>query len=227
VTSVPGAFQSIAATGTPVAAGSTALLSTGASCNNCVDNVDVALDFSRTTPVGRAVKIGNTLYGTTANPLHVDSNGYVSLSTTTSTGTNAVLPSTTNPNGEFAVWWDDLAANPLTNSGVYWKQFDPDGVANSGDEYTLISWENWKRSSTTDTSNLNFQMKILEATGSVEFHYGSMTSSMTYYYNGAEATVWVESIDGTMALPVSTNPWSINQAGMIPANTGYRFTYSP
>jgi hypothetical protein len=100
-----------------------------------------------------------------------------------------------------------------------WQQFDPDGVANSGDEYTLVSWENWKRYG--QTTSLNFQVKFLEATGDIEFHYGAMTGP-TDYVSGKNATAWVENAIGTGAAAISTKT-----ANSIAPNSGYHFTWAP
>ena len=210
MTPIPGAFQSIASTGTAI----TGLVSTGT--NNSIDTVSRTVDF--TAAGGREVRIGRAVYGNAANPLRVDSNGYITLSSTSNTGGNHSTPTTSGPNGTLAIFWDDLAANATTlgPSAVYWQQFDQDGTPASGDEYTLISWENWKAFGSD--GSLNFQIKIIEATGSVEYHYGSMTSATAIYANGTNATVWFESLDGRAALPVS-----VNQPNIQP-NTGYRFT---
>ena len=214
LTSIPSEFTPIAATGT----GISGMISTGTV--NSIDTVSKTVDFTATG--GRAIRIGQAVYGNATTPLRVDSNGYITLSSTSNTGSNDTKPSTSGPNGTLAIFWDDLAANTTTNgpSGVYWQQFDPNPLA-SGDEYTLISWENWRRwasSTGTITSSLNFQIKVIEATGDVEYHYGSMTSSNGTYSNGTEATVWLESLDGTTALPVSVNQPNIQ------SNTAYRFT---
>jgi hypothetical protein len=121
-----------------------------------------------------------------------------------------------------AVYWDDLAGNagtPAVPSGVYWQQFDPDGTPGTGDEYTLISWENL--TSYYTTGSLNFQVKFLEGSGSVEYHYGTITQASSSYANGLSATAWLESVDGLLALPISVN------SALLTSNNGYRFTYTP
>jgi hypothetical protein len=117
--------------------------------------------------------------------------------------------------GAIAPFWDDLIGN-ASNSKVLWQQFDPDGVANSGDEYTLVSWENWRRN--TQTTSLNFQVKFFEASGDLEFNYGVMTGAAVWL-NGSQATVWLEDPTGTEALAVSTHT-----ANTITANSGFHFT---
>ena len=208
---------------TPIAATGTALISS--TTLNGQDTVTRQIDF--VAAGGRAVKIGGALWGTAAQPLSVSSNGWVALGNTTSSSSTAgATPVTGVPNGLLALFWDDLsgnlgtAANP---SGVYWKQFDPDATPNSGDEYTLISWENWRRysGSASTTSNLNFQVKILEATGDLEVHYGTMQSSTAGHSNGTDAASWLESADGSWALTIGSNELWVQQ------NAGWKYTYRP
>ena len=208
---------------TPIAATGTALLSS--TTLNGHDDVTVPVNF--VAAGGRAVKVGGSLWGTTAQPVSVSSNGWVALGNVTSTSSSGTTnPGTSDPNGLLALFWDNLSGNVGTTanpSGVYWQQFDPDATPNSGDEYTLISWENWRRysSSATTTSNLNFQVKILEATGDLEVHYGTMQSSSVGYWNGTDAASWLESADGTWALTIGSNDLWVKQ------NAGWKYTYLP
>ena len=210
---IPSAFQPIAATGTAIWSSTTL---------GAQDDVHKGIDFTATG--GRAVTIRGATVGNATQNLWVSSNGWISLSTQTSSYLgNPVRPETGAPNNLFAIFWDDLEGNAGTTanpSGVYWQQFDPDGTPSSGDEYTLISWENWARNA--QTASLNFQIKIEEATGFVEFHYGSMTAGDMAYANGLNASAWMETADGTTALAIGAN-----QAGFIQSNTAYRFTYTP
>jgi hypothetical protein len=100
---------------------------------------------------------------------------------------------------------------------VYWQQFDPDGVPASGDEYTVVSWEKMKHWFVTP-STVNFQVKMFEATGDIEFHYGVMDLSDPSYRNGRSATVWVETEDGKYAVAPS-----ILQPNVLPG-MGFRYT---
>jgi hypothetical protein len=122
------------------------------------------------------------------------------------------------------VFWGDLGGNATQPSGVYWQQFDPDNNPSSGDEYTLISWENWKMKGAV--TSLNFQLKILEGTGSIEYQYGDMTAqspaSAPLWASGSAATIWLESLDAKYAMPIC-----IYKQNAIQPHTGYRFTYTP
>jgi hypothetical protein len=99
-------------------------------------------------------------------------------------------------------------------------QFDPDTTPDTGDEYTLISWENWRHRSIV--GSLNFQVKFL-ASGSFEYHFGTMSSSENYA-NGGTATSGYEPADGKAALLINAD--SSTSPGIAP-NTGLRFTYAP
>jgi hypothetical protein len=213
LTTVPAAFQYIYNTGRAVPG----LLSTG---SYSIMNVDSGLDF--TAYGGRAIKIGGVLYGNATNKLNVDSNGYISLSSNNSTGTNVSLPTSAVPNGLIAPWWNTLsglALGGLIPSGVYWQQFDPNGIPGDVDDYTLISWENWGQYNVQ--GRLDFQVKFYEATGNIEYYYGTHSNGVAAQYtDGSMATIWMESLDGRVALPISVNhPFD--------ASVGYRFTYAP
>jgi hypothetical protein len=183
------------------------------------------LDFAAPdfATVGTNLQIGWVKFeGQSVSSLYVSSNGWISkTSPPASNPSPKTLPNTsTQPIGGIAPFWDDLVGNGGgANSKVVWQQFDPDGVANSGDEYTLVSWENWARSG--QTTSLNFQVKFMEATGNIEFHYGPMTGPADYT-TGKFATAWIEHSSGKSAMAISTlTPNSIQP------NTSYRFTWSP
>ena len=208
----PNGFTSIAATGTAI------IRSTS---NNDQDYGTASVNF--VSAGGRAVKIGNSLWGDTTNVLTVNANGWISMGASSDTSTYAgAVPTTSTPNSVLAVFWDDLAGNagtPAAPSGVYWQQFDPDATPNTGDEYTIVSWENWK--AYHSNGSLNFQVKFLEGTGDVEFHYGTMQSTDSKYANGLEAAAWLESATGHLALTIGAlEPW-------VQENSGWKFTYAP
>ena len=214
---VPAGFQPIAQTGTAI------LSSTSV---NQHDTANRQLNF--VAAGGRAVKIGDAFWGDATQPLSVCSNGWVALGSTTNCSSSGdANPSTSAPNSILALFWDDLSGNAgttATPSGVYWQQFDPDATPDSGDEYTLISFENWRRwasSTSGNNSNLNFQLKILEATGEVEFHYGTMQSTLASHSNGSDAAAWLESADGTTAVAIGSNELWVRE------NSAWRFTYTP
>jgi hypothetical protein len=147
--------------------------------------------------------------------LYVNTNGFISPTAYTCTGTscydvNPTVPTpAAAPFATIAPYWDDLVSPK-----VFWKFRDPDGIPGTLDEYTIISWEGAARK-TTATDNLNFQVKFF-ATGNIEFHYGTMTGD-----NGSGATTWLEDATSSAAWIYNANS---NTTPGIAANSAIRFT---
>jgi hypothetical protein len=203
---IPGGFVSIASTGTQLLRGLD-----GTSVTN-----SRVVQATLTRPV--------SVWGRSVTEVTVSSNGFLTIDPTTATGDfNKSLPSTTAPIGTLAVFWDNLQGNLTPGSGVYLEAQDPDGVPASGDERTIVSWEDWAIVSTTVTTSLSFQVHLL-ANGDIEYHYGPMSGSTGTTFQGSSATVWLEDRFGRGALA-----WSVNSATApgIAANTGVRFTRTP
>ncbi len=176
------------------------------------------------------------LFGATVSALSVGSNGWLAARTITCAsatncyGTNRTTPVPgSEPFGLVAPFWDDLAA--ITGSGgtqgsLLMLQKDPDGTPANGDEYTIVSWENWRlmTASTTETSSLNFQVKLF-ANGNVEYHYAGMTASLNATISkGSSATSWLELPSGAAAVKVNIN--SSTAPGIDP-NSGWKFSWAP
>ncbi len=202
------------------------ILTSGAAISGLSDTADSAVG---TLALPRPVRI----FGALRSTLYVSSNGFIALtSPADSATTNNPTVATTSPNGVLAPFWDDLIGQSGTNTngqpcGIRWQQFDPDGTPASGDEYTLVSWENWKIwTSSAGVNSVNFQVKFLEATGDIEFHYGTMSSngSSPALVNGSSATTWLENGTGTAALVYNVN--SATSPGIAP-DSGIRFSYAP
>jgi hypothetical protein len=203
---IAGNFQSIASTGTTLLRGA--------------DGPTVTNTAVVTAPLARPL----TLFGRTITELYVSSNGFVTLDANTAAGDfNKSLPSTTAPIGTLAVFWDNLQGTLQPGSGVFIEQQDPDGTPASGDERTIVSWEDWAVVSTTVTTSLSFQLHVL-ANGDLEYHYGAMSGSTGTTFQGSSATVWLEDRFGRGALAYSVN--SATAPGIAP-NTGVRFVFAP
>ncbi len=176
-----------------------------------------AHDTYQSVTLGRPVN----LFGQPRSQLWVSAEGFVSfVSISESHYSNPTTVTTSNPNGVLAAFWDDL--NPGSGN-VYWQQFDPDATPASGDEYTVISWENWR---VLSGGALNFQIVIREGTGDIEYHYGAMSSTDTGGARslGSSATTWLENEAGTAAISYNVN--STSAPGIQP-NTGLIFVYTP
>jgi len=194
-------FQPIAMTGTALA--------TTTSTTGAVFTVNLA------TPI--------RYYGADVSTLYVSQHGWISTTAiTAATSTNRTTPTSTAPLGSIAPFWDILST-PAAGTGLYWQQFDPDSTPASGDEFTVVSWEGFRASSTT-TYNLNFQVQF-RANGAIEYHYGAMTNSSTSgtLHQGSSATSWLESRDNLAALAINIS--SVTPG--IQPNTAFRFSYVP
>lgn len=210
--STPG-FESIAATGTPVGFGSS------------FDDTVIALTLP--SPV--------RLFGASFTVLRVSSNGWLSPSATatSSTSFNKTLPSQNEPVASVAPFWDDLQSAPASTDGgygtvgIFFRQTDPDSTPNTGDETTLVSWENAKVFGTANADTLlNFQVKFLP-NGDLEFHYGRLSGNTTTS-RGSGATAWLEDRFGTSAVPifVGTGAAPAADAGLS-SGTSFKYTYTP
>jgi len=142
-------------------------------------------------------------FGTDHNAVRVSTDGYVSLDSavTSTTSTNAAMPTTSSPKIHLAPFWDNL--HTRTNGRVHAGQV--------GSEY-VFQWSSMSMttgSSATDEHNLNFQV-VLRADGSFEYRYGLMagratTSSSCYptpadctnEANGSAATIGYQNFTGT------------------------------
>jgi hypothetical protein len=137
------------------------------------------------------------------------------------TSPTSITSTSKMPVGAIAPFWDDLDVN--AGGGIYWARRTPNITANDG--YTVVSWENVKRVSSTETYALNFQIKFFD-TGNIEFHYGTMSgtggSGTTASDNakGLHATTWLEVPEGGVGFTVNVNSTS---PGVAPS-AGYRFT---
>ncbi len=194
----PNGFQSIGATGTQLTSIS-------------------AHDTFQSVTLPRPVSI----FGQPRSQLWVSSEGFVSfVSITESHYANPTTVGTGAPNGVLAPFWDDLQPG---QGRVYWQQFDPDATPASGDEYTVISWENWRVGS---GGGIDFQVVIREGSGDIEYHYGAMTSTDTGGARalGSSATTLLENEAGTAGAIYNVN--STNAPGIQP-NTGLRFAFTP
>lgn len=134
--------------------------------------------------------------------------------------TNATLPSTTlAPKAVIAPFWDDLQTGANTNppSNMYWKRIEPGVDPLTPARHWIFQWANMNHFAGSPPDDVNFEVKLFED-GTIEFHYGTMTSgNSNNYANGNSATAWIMTPDGTAALPIS-----INQPNIQP-NTAYRF----
>ncbi|MGV3624576.1 MAG: hypothetical protein ACO1OB_27400, partial [Archangium sp.] len=155
------------------------------------------------------------LFGTPISRLSISANGYMLTSIeTTGANENKVVASSTRA-GSVAVFWDDLKAG--VGGNTYWKLFEPGEDPLTPARHWIVQWKKYTYW-TGGPDDMNFEAKLFED-GTVEYHFGVMTSgSSLNYANGNSATVWLENPAGTQALVVGASQ------PVIAPNTAYRFT---
>ncbi len=143
-------------------------------------------------------------FGMTFSSVGISTNGFITFNAITTAGlSNKSSPSSSEPRGTLAVFWDDL---DTLNGSVF--------IARRGNR-TVIQWSH-ANPYLSPSSDINFEIKLFDD-GTVEYHYGEMIGTGTDV-RGNSATVWLENPAGTTALPIS-----INQP-LIAPQTAYRFT---
>jgi len=147
-------------------------------------------------------------WGVTYTSIGVSTNGLaVFPSLTTSYTGNNTTPAPAAPNSVIAPFWDDLDGDASDAHISAW---------NNGDRF-IVSWEHWNPY--LDEADLNFQIHFIYGSNIIEYHYGTMEDSDDPGRGGGnDATIWLESPDGNIAIP-----YSVNQNN-ITSNMGLRFS---
>ena len=162
-----------------------------------------------------------TYFGTPTVDAKLCTNGFLTLGVATlptatfNYSSNDAAVATSNPNGVVAPFWDDLLRDS-TGKNAMWRETDR----------TIISWEGYSHFDAQSSTRINMQVHLLDS-GTIEFHYGdlsssSLTQSTIDLVTGSTATIWLEQQDG-VAATVS----SINRPNSVAPNSGIRFTPRP
>jgi hypothetical protein len=110
-----------------------------------------------------------TYAGTAFTQFQVSTNGFIRLGTglAAATATDALSGTL---RGIIAPLWDDLAVGTTATDVTY-------QVSGSSGSYVLtVEWKNVKWNKTAGAANAEFQVKLYQATGKIEFIYGAMTT---------------------------------------------------
>ena len=190
VASSPNAFAPIAATGTPL------------SFTTTFGGVTATFDDGITAvPLPFPVNI----YGSAYTEARVVTNGFMQFGTGTSTTfTNAAIPSTATPNNALYPLWDDFALQNGTSGNVYTLE---QGIAPN--RTFTISWENAGQYTfatvITPVGSNNFQVVFTEGSDVIEYRYGAV-DAITAPQSVATDTVTVgaENAAGTQATVIDT-----------------------
>jgi hypothetical protein len=142
--------------------------------------------------------------------------------------TNKVSPNTSEPDvgGTIAPFWDDLEFRPSARpgSGFYRQRFNAGADPLEPRPHWVFLWyrtESFASPSTND--DISFEVKLFDD-GTIEYHYGTMTSGSTLNRaTGNSATVWLEP---NVAAAPRALVFSVNRASLS-SNTAIRFTRVP
>lgn len=159
--------------------------------------------ISPATPIGFTFNYNGTDYTT----IKVNSNGWASFGTTTSTTTYTPLSSTGTHHPCLAPLGRDLQGG--TTAGEI--RIETSGVAPN--QICTIQWKNFRRFA--GTQDFNFQIKLYESTNVIEFVYGTMvatTSSSDYDCGITGAT------NADYNARTTTTDWSASAAATSNAN---------
>ncbi len=179
-------FSQSAGTYTPITGGT--VLHTGAT--------DDALSAS--TAIGFNFTYNGVVYTT----IKVNSNGWASFGTTTSTGTYTPLSTAGTHHPCLAPLGRDLQGNAAGEVRIETSGVSPNQVA-------TIQWKDYKRFAGTG-QNFNFQIKLYETTNVVQFVYGTMTTSAL---NSDYDCGITGSTNADFNVRTSTTDWANSTAG--------------
>ncbi|MBX5482869.1 MAG: lamin tail domain-containing protein [Myxococcaceae bacterium] len=195
LSTIPVAFEDISATGTPL-------------FEQEVDDQTASVDVG-SNPI--------TYFKTPVSTISVCTNGWIALSSTTlSSYSNATKPSSSAPTALAALFWDDLEVGDTPESNVFVQRLEA-GAGLPG--RWIVQYHAVTNHNAPDT--LEMEAKFFDD-GVIEYHYADMVSgSSSNLADGHSATIWLERLNGSAAMPIG-----INQP-VITSNTAYRFTPRP
>ena len=125
-------------------------------------------------------------YGTPYTNIYVSTNGFISLSSLTSSYyTNDPIPDSDVPNNIICPMWDDLDGR--TQGTVHYLQ--------DGNKF-ILQYTNWQRYS--GTGSLTFQM-VLQSNDRIYLYYNNLVGDLT------SATIGIENNDGSIGLQIVNN----------------------
>lgn len=124
-------------------------------------------------------------FGNAYSSLGICSNGFLSFTSTSTTYTNASLPSTSAPYNLIAPFWDDLI---MDSQSSIWTRKDADAF--------VVTFNNMKRYSGTERVTMQV---LFMANGEIRFQHQNVVAG------GWSATVGIQNGNGTMGVLISHN----------------------
>lgn len=165
-------------------------------------------------------------------PTHfsVSTNGIAQLYTSamgtgSTSSANAFLPNASSPAGLLSVFWDDLEIAPADAPGADIR-FALIGSAPS--RRLVIEWINASQWLDSPDTSLRFQIKLFETSGTIEYHYCSMTTTLsTMEHRGSSATVGLQNFSRIRGLTYLHNGTDTGMAGGMARSVGGGTMESP
>ena len=177
----------------------------------------ITLDLNDDSAFSVDLPYNFSLYGVDYAAVIVGSNGLLGFSSASEIGgyANVAIPTSTNPNGFIAPYWDDLYPGSTAQIRVV-------TTGTPGSRTTSISWIGIRHYNTRTTvgSAITFQAILEEGQGTFRLNYQDTvfeSNASGSINNGGSATVGVESEDGAAGTNVS-----FNQTSKIQSSTSYR-----
>lgn len=134
------------------------------------------------------------LYGQDYRTAYVSTNGFLNFLELNARFWNSPIPDPSPPNSAIYALWDDLYVDPGAGDRV---KVDTLGVV--PDRVWILEYENVRF--LYDPSRVNFEVKLYERNGVIEFHYLNMPGPG----DGRSATVGIENSDGSDAFQYSSD----------------------
>lgn len=166
-------------------------------------------DESRSVPLGFSVQFG----GQAVSDVKINSNGYLSFTSSAVNFINIPLPSLLAPENMVAPLWDDWSAPPSGD----WIFTQSDGAAPN--RRFIVMWKN-AESPFVAGNGVTFEA-IFQESGVLEFHYLDTAVGDPALDNGASATVGVQDASRTRGLTIAGG------STPVPGNSAFRLTPVP
>ena len=122
-----------------------------------------------------------TYLGVNYTQVRLSTNGFLSLNLTgndASSANNDLLFNTSDPTTTIAPWWDDLKADASATVSYKTRGTSPNRIF-------IAEWKNIPAYSFGTAARLNFQVKLYETSGIIEFYYGNVVAGTHNVNEGA------------------------------------------
>ena len=191
-TAVPYAFEPVEFDYLDIS-GSGTMLGSVSSCDDCGTIVPMGFSFPFFT-------------GVLETHVGVSSNGYLGFGSDIRDYSNDNIPNTNDPDEYIAPFWDDLytSGSSAPSSDVYYETLGAPGSRQFVAQYEDVDW-----CCSDNNGQLDFQVILNEADGSIVFQYLDMFSVNVGRGGGNSATIGIENAGGTDGLKYSYNSESV------------------